>query len=413
VIAEIVKALFIPGSVSFLIGWLAAGGLLLARGRVARRLGQTSLVLLAITYVALSLPWVSERLAASLSTPRSAAVDTEASPSFAATSPPPLPPPGGRVVHVSSEPMLQAAVRQLTSNTTIVLAPGVYRLTSTLWIHRTITDIAIRGARGNRDDVVIVGQGMRAAAPGAVPHGIWTGGNVRRVTIANLTIRDVAQHALVFNAGTQSPHVYNVRLVDAGQQFIKSNPDEAGAGVNDGTVEYSVIEYTATAKDAYTNGVDVHTGGNWIIRNNEFRNIVSPAGQPLAGPAVLMWHGSRGTLTEGNTFLNCARGIAYGLEEKPGFDHVGGIIRNNLFLRSSEQPGDVAIMVADSPGTEVLNNTIFVSGTYATPIEYRFPGAHGVVLAHNRLDGAILSRDGASGVERDNLTGPRDPASAR
>ena len=61
-----------------------------------------------------------------------------------------------------------------------------------------------------------------------------------------------------------------------------------------------MIEYTTTAKDNYTNGVDVHTGANWIIRHNLFRNIVAP-GTQLAGPAVLMWNGSRNSVVEGNT----------------------------------------------------------------------------------------------------------------
>jgi uncharacterized SAM-binding protein YcdF (DUF218 family) len=332
--------------------------------------------------------------------------------------PPPLPLPGGHVVHVSSEPMLQTAVRHLASDTTVVLAPGTYRLTSTLWINGRVSNIALVGATQNRDDVVLTGPGMRAPAAG-VPHGIWTGGGVHDITIANLTIRDVAEHAIVFNAGTQQPRVYNVRLVDTGQQFIKSNPDPGpgddveGRGVNDGRVEYSLIEYTSSAKDGYTNGIDVHAGANWIIRHNVFRNIVSPAGQ-LAGPAVLMWNGSRDTLTEGNTFLNCARGISYGLEQKSGdgespdqfdkFDHRGGIIRNNFFFRSADQPGDVGIMVADSPGTEVLHNTVFVSGTHPSSIEYRFRGARDVVVANNRLDGTILARDGARGTERNNVS---------
>ena len=331
--------------------------------------------------------------------------------------PPRLPPPGGHVVHVSSEPMLQTAVRHLAPDTTVVLAPGTYRLTSTLWINGRFNNIAIVGATGNRDEVVLAGPGMTAPAA-SVPHGIWTGGGVHDITIANLTIRDVAEHAIVFNAGTERPRVYNVRLVDAGQQFIKSNPapgpggpggDIEERGVDDGRVEYSLIEYTSSAKDGYTNGIDVHAGANWIIRNNVFRNIVSPAGQ-LAGPAVLMWNGSRDTLTEGNTFLNCARGISYGLEQKSAerdsldrFDHKGGIIRNNFFFRSADQPGDVGIMVADSPGTEVLHNTVFVSGTHPASIEYRFRAARDVVVANNRLDGLILARDGATGTERDNV----------
>jgi hypothetical protein len=43
---------------------------------------------------------------------------------------------------------------------------------------------------------------------GATPHGIWTGGSVTDITIANLTVRDVYQHAIVFNAGTRRPAVH-------------------------------------------------------------------------------------------------------------------------------------------------------------------------------------------------------------
>jgi hypothetical protein len=323
----------------------------------------------------------------------------------AATPAPALPPPSGTVVNVSTEAQLQTAVLQLASNTTILLAPGTYLLTSTLYLNGTFTNVAIRGGTDNRDDVVLQGPGMTNASYGNVPYGIWAGGNVQGITIANLTIRDVFYHPIIFNAGTQSPYVYNVHLIDAGEQFIKSSPDGVGGGVNNGIVEYSVIEYTTTAKDYYTNGVDVHTGANWIIRHNLFRNIVAPANQ-LAGPAVLMWNFSSNTLTEGNMFLNCARAIAYGLEDKPGgFDHNGGTIRNNFIFRSSSQPGDVAISLADSPDTQVLNNTVYLSGTYATPIEYRFASTTGVQLKNNLLDGFIWARDGATGTEQNNLSG--------
>ena len=358
--------------------------------RIARTAAQCLLAVVAIACFVMGRPRAAR-----------VAAPAEAPAPPAAKIAPALPLANGRVVRVSTEATLQAAVREIASNTTVVLAPGTYRLSSTLWINRAVTNVSIRGATGNRDAVVLDG----GAGLNAVPHGIWTGGGVRDITIADLTIRDVRQHALIFNAGTQRPHVYNVRLVDAGQQFIKANPDDVGGGVNEGTIEYSLIEYTGTAKDAYTNGVDVHGGVGWIVRNNQFRNIVSPPGAPLAGPAVLMWRGSRDTLTEDNIFLNCARGIAYGLEERPGFDHQGGIIRGNIFIRSSTQPGDAAIVVADSPGTQVLGNTVVVSGTYATPLEYRFPGAREIVVAGNCVDGAIRARDGASGIERDNRYG--------
>src|SRR5262245_7503330 len=163
---------------------------------------------------------------------------------------PTLPAPTGTVVNVSTESQLRAAVTSITSNETIIVAPGTYNLTDALYINGTFQNVGIRGATNNPDDVVLVGAGMTNSA---VPYGIWVGGNVQGVTIANLTIRDVYYHPIIFNASTQSPLVHNVHLINAGQQFVKSNPDTVGGGVNNGIVEYSVIEYVTTATSDYTN----------------------------------------------------------------------------------------------------------------------------------------------------------------
>ena len=55
------------------------------------------------------------------------------------------------------------------------------------------------------------------------------------VTIANLTIRDVYYHAIMLAPGTESPRIQNVRLIDAGRQFVKAYPDGKGGGVDDGS----------------------------------------------------------------------------------------------------------------------------------------------------------------------------------
>jgi hypothetical protein len=73
---------------------------------------------------------------------------------------PPLPPPSGSVVSVSTVSALQSAVATLTSGTTILISPGVYRLTQELRIRNGVTNVALRGATNNRDDVMILGTGM-------------------------------------------------------------------------------------------------------------------------------------------------------------------------------------------------------------------------------------------------------------
>jgi hypothetical protein len=304
----------------------------------------------------------------------------------------------GSVVQVSTEAQLQAAMNNLQPGTTVLVANGTYNLSNTLHVSN-VANVTIRGASGC-DDVVLTGRGMTNSNFGPVPHGIWT--NSPNTVIAHLTIRDVYYHPIILNPGAQRPRIYNVRLKNGGQQLIKVNPTSPTEGVDNGVVEYSVMEFDTTSRDYYTNGVDIITGNNWIIRDNLFRNIRAPAGQ-LAGPAVLMWGGSNNTIVERNLFLNTQRGIAFGLQERAPNDHSGGIIRNNIFFRKAGETGDTGIYVSDSPNTKVLHNTIILSGTYPNAIEYRFADTTGVEIRFNLTDSRIVSRDGATGNIANNI----------
>src|SRR5438067_2068585 len=64
--------------------------------------------------------------------------------------PPDLGKPAGRVVEVRTEKQLQAAVARLKSDTTILIAPGTYKLTSTVHIYGGVKNVALRGAAGDR-----------------------------------------------------------------------------------------------------------------------------------------------------------------------------------------------------------------------------------------------------------------------
>jgi hypothetical protein len=52
---------------------------------------------------------------------------------------------------------LQTAVNTAPPGTTIVIAPGTYSLTSTLYLD--VNDMTLRGATNNRNDVVLVAKG--------------------------------------------------------------------------------------------------------------------------------------------------------------------------------------------------------------------------------------------------------------
>jgi PKD repeat protein len=342
------------------------------------------------------------------------------------SNPPSLPAPTGTVINVSNVTQLQNAVANLQSGQTIMIAPGTYNLTGTLYVPQNLTNIAIRGASGKAGDVIIKGDAViDATAPysgsaiwgagsgisGTIPFGIWLG-NVQGVTIADLTIENFLDDAIILNAGVQSPLIHDVAMLDTGEQLLKSNPNPAGGGVNNGVVEYCTIGYTVAAPNNYTNGVDVHTGQNWIIRDNVFENILTTnslttvTSGALAGPAVLIWNGSSNATVEGNVFVNCQREIAFGLSAPTTItdDNSGGLIANNFIYRSGTQHGDVAIGVWNSPNTEVAYNTVVLNGDYVNAIEYRFSTTTGVKILYNLTDAAITQRDGASAAVTGNVT---------
>ncbi len=320
--------------------------------------------------------------------------------------------PSGTIVHVSTVAQLQDAVANLQSNTTILIADGDYPLENTLVIRNGVQNVALRGASSNRDAVVIRGHGMSNPDYGNVPHGVLvqTSSNV---LIANLTIKDVDYHDIQIQGeqNAQSPHIYNVHLLDSGEQFVKVSTGPGGPYADNGEVACSVIEYTDRARSDYTNGVDALAVSGWVIRDNVFRNIRAPEGS-LAGPAVLMWRNSLNTLVERNQFIECDRAIALGLSAPDAnsrggettYDHQGGIIRNNFVDRAAGSlTGDVGITVNYARHFKVYNNTVVLNDTFPWAIEYRFDVSSGDIR-YNLSDGPIQQRDGASATVVGNLT---------
>ncbi len=336
------------------------------------------------------------------------ATGTAVSAQLAAPPPaPPLPPPSGPTVSVSSVSELEAAVDALTSGTTILVQPGIYQLDETLIITNGVTRVSIRGATGNRDDVIILGSGMET-------EGVDIGIKVdlaQDVEIANLSVGQTFWHPIQLQGeeGAARVHVYNVHLFDSGEQLLKSTVDPTNPqGVDDVTVEYSVIEYTDMGpSDGYTQGIDVHDGANWVIRYNLFRNIrVPPTADYVNQPAILMWSGSHDTQVYANTIINCERGIIFGQGPQDPYPHShwGGIIVNNMIYRTDTVNADAGISLWDSPDTKVYHNTVIQNGTYPDAIEYRFPSTTGVQIVNNLTDGNITARDGADATVLSNIT---------
>lgn len=297
----------------------------------------------------------------------------------------------GQRVIVSNVTELVNAVQQANANDnmTIVLEDGTYTLNEMLWISGN--NVTFRSRSGNRDAVIIRGQGMY----GSVSHIFNVPGN--NFTVADMTIGWVANHAVQIHSDADNPVIHNVRFVDTGEQMLKVSyrPGDSTSSEN-GLVGWCLFEYSAgVGPQYYIGGIDAHQAHNWIIRNNIFRHIRSPE-SGLAEHAIHFWSESRNTLVERNIITNCDRGIGFGLADR---GHSGGMIRNNMVHTTR----DVGIGLENSSGTAVYNNTVFTEN-YMNSIEYRFTRTQGGAIINNLTNASITSRDGGSATVETNVT---------
>ena len=297
----------------------------------------------------------------------------------------------GTLVTVSNVAELRNAVEQANQqgNMTIQLEDGTYNLGDMLWISGS--RITFRSRSGNRDGVVLRGQGMR----GGVSHIFNVVGS--DFTAADMTLGWVANHGIQIHSDADDIVIHNVRFVDTGEQMLKVSYRSGDSTSSDnGLVEWCLFDYPSGAgPQHYIGGIDAHQAHNWVIRHNTFRHIRSP-GSGLAEHAIHFWSGSQKTLVEQNIIVNCDRGIGFGLGSR---GHSGGVIRNNMIHTSR----DVGIGLESANSAGVYHNTVFTEN-YSNSIEYRFPATQGVQIVNNLTNRAIVSRNGGSATLQNNVT---------
>jgi hypothetical protein len=277
-------------------------------------------------------------------------------------------------------------------NMTILLANGTYQLDS--WFFVNCDNMTIRSASGNRDGVIIRGDGMEGNKQSS--FFIIKGVNF---TIADVTIGWVNGPALTLYYDSDDALVHNVRFVDASEFMIRIKRDPQELTLTErGVVEWCLFEYTAgQAPQAYTGGIIGHQADDWIVHHNIFRGIKGPVGE-LAGYAIMFWDGSSNTLIEHNIIYDCNRGISFGLANEAG-QHTGGMIRNNMVHVTR----DVGITLQSAVSASVYNNTIWVE-MYHSAIEYRWEHTQLASIINNLTNALIRAREGATGTVETNVT---------
>ncbi|MBI9099276.1 MAG: hypothetical protein JEY91_12395 [Spirochaetaceae bacterium] len=294
----------------------------------------------------------------------------------------------------SVEELMNTAQSTKSGNMTVLIADGTYILTDRLWI--TGENVTYRSQSGIRENVILKGKGMN----GSIGYIFSVAGS--DFTAKDLTIGEVAHHGIQVHGELDADNlnIINVHFIDINEQNIKGSYDKNNIPENhsdNGLVEHCLFEYSAgIANQYYCGGIDVHHGENWVVRNNTFKNIISPVSQLTEG-AIHFWTESKNTTIESNRIVNCDRGIMLGFDSTAQY---GGIIANNMI----QVVRDTGIYLARAESVKVYNNSVFLMSNYPNAIEYRFGSTAGVVLENNLTNKPITSRDGAVAEVKNNLT---------
>jgi hypothetical protein len=334
--------------------------------------------------------------------------------------------PAGTTVTVGTAEQIYDAVNTVSPGTTILVMDGTYNLGSSglyLWIDTP--GLTLRSASGDREAVILDDD--------------YSGSEIitvaaSTVTIADLTIKRAGTHPIhvvsTDDGDTLNTLIYDVHIIDPGQQAIKINPNAAKTHFTDnGTVACSTIELTDAGRakvlainaSCYTGGVDGHWSRGWVIRDNVIKGFWCETG--LSEHGVHFWTGSRDTVVERNEFVDNARAVGFGLGEddtgrtyadnpcsqaEGSVGHYGGMIRNNFVfanrpeLYASQYGVDGGIAFAQACGARALHNTLaFTSAPFAA-IEWRFANSK-VDVINNLTTHYLMDRGGSANLSG-NLT---------
>jgi len=301
---------------------------------------------------------------------------------------------GHDTIWVSNVTELMATVNSTkVGNKVVIIKDGTYELTDRLWL--TGNNLIYRSESQNRDKVILKGKGMN----GSIGYIFGISGD--NFSIKDISLGEVFYHGIQIHGELDADNFYaqNVRFFNIRQQMIKGSYDKNKPHnhCDFGVVENCLFEYTATHSHYYyCGGVDVHHGVNWRISNCTFKNIYSPE-NALSEGGIHFWNNSEGTIVENNTFINCDRGIMFGMDNSP---HKGGIIRNNMLHITR----DVGIYLCYASDAKVYNNSIYTDSSYPNSIEYRFAQTTNCHIANNLTSKLIANRNTANGVVENNIT---------
>ena len=315
----------------------------------------------------------------------------------------------GATINVSTFPALYNAVITANPGDEVVIAPGVYHVTSPLYCTRAY--VTFRGATGNRDDVVLHGNGMNVES--GPLEGFWTAND--GIQLRDLTISGFYDHGIHVSSNpsgdlADNVVISNVKLQNCGERYVKGS---GGGTSNNVLIENVFFQQNETwlphtGHDLnYVGGIDAMQTNNWTIRDCRFEGIMGAAGG--ARGAIFLWQGCTNALIERNVIVDCAEGIDLGNGYNPNdIYHVeGALVRNNFVGWGG---GDNrAVQLGFTRNIEFYNNTIYTDTNYNRTVHVYdsadVPSSN-VLLKNNLIRGQILDTSTGGGlVLVNNITG--------
>jgi hypothetical protein len=332
----------------------------------------------------------------------------------AAAKAPALPAPAGNVVKVATAGELYAAAKSLQDGTTILLADGVYNLKDPLLLHGK--NIAVRGASGNREKVILDGQMGWG--------GILRVRGAEKLLIADLTVTD--SHFGIYMLGDSDVNgiqIYNVKFYNIWRRGLKGThparmddspdnllpPDQVRKiRPRNGEVRYCLFvndhpktDDTDGFKGDYISGMDLMGLMNWVVADNVFIGIRGKNG--LGRGAIFIWVHSEDVTAERNVIINCDRGICFGNPSGDRPHMTRGVIQNNFIVGGATE----AIEIIRTLDTRVCHNTIWATRP-EYPDEVQFlQGSEGGEFVNNLVHGQVSIEYGVlnEGNQVGDLTG--------
>lgn len=316
---------------------------------------------------------------------------------------PPLSAPAGRVIKVSNTAQLFDAVEQVKPGGTILVADGHYMLPRLLLIKTD--NVTLRGASGQRDNVILDGGGTLGELVGL--------SRCSGVTIADLTVQNVRWNGIKINSDTnvQKATIYNCVLHNIWQRGVKGVkvPEQDRDRIRPANcrVQYCLFyndrpkQFSDDPADTpenfggdYIGGIDTMYAKSWVISDNVFIGIQGRTRS--ARGAIFMWHHAEDCIIERNIIIDCDSGICLGNSSRADstVHCTRFIVRNNFITRAPEN----GILTDYTRDCKILNNTIHDPMSRLGRLIRLVHDNEGLLVANNLLCGPPIRIESESKI---------------